>query len=165
MPNMGQAEFADQVRERRGRLAQNKLAVLSGVSKSTIERLETKRGDAPKIGRYQAIDLAAALGWDVDEALGVLGEDPLSDRERAELESAGTRRAKLDRLWPYLAPRQQHALVELIAAMVTEDAPETPPPTNRPPVGGRRGLELTPGVGEIPGLSGPRDKGSALDDL
>lgn len=157
MQTMGQAEFADQLKARRGRLAQSKLAILSGVSKSTIERLETKRGDAPKLGRYQAVDLAAALGWDINEALKVLGEDPLSDRERADLESETARRAKLDRLWPYLAPRQQHTLVELIAAMVTEDAPETPPPLEPPKRNvGHRGLKLKPGSGEIPD---PRDNG------
>jgi transcriptional regulator with XRE-family HTH domain len=155
---MGQAEFADELKEQRGRLSRAKLAILSGVSESTIERLETKRGDAPKLGRYQAIDLASALGWDINEALKILGEGPLSARERTELESEKARRVKLDRLWLDLTARQQHSLVEMVASMVVEDAPQTPAP------GGHRETRVTPGSGTVPKLPDPRDKGESGSD-
>jgi len=155
----GLEEFANQIKRRRGRLSQADLSVISGVSKRLIERLESKKGEAPKIGRYEAIDLSSAVNWPPDDALAVLRRGdpdnpkyrPLDEHDRAYLETGAPRR-RLDRIWPHLSRGQQRALVGLVAAMFAEHAPE---PDRDPRPTGHPGLRIEPR--EHPPLPGQRD--------
>lgn len=144
---MGLQEFANEIRERRGgRISQVQLAMLSGVSERTIERLEARGGDAPAIKRNTCIDLAAAVNWDPDDALALLGEKPMDKHERAYLETEAVHE-RLERLWRQLTPEQQQIAVAMIAAMVIAHAP---PPTKPRRARPSKGLKLARGAGTIP---------------
>lgn len=145
---MSLEDFAEQLRIRRGRLSQAKLAVLSGVSESTIYGLDTKRGDAPQTSRNNVMDLAIAVGWDPDEALALVGYPPMTVADWTYVQTTAVR-ARLDRLWLRLSTAQRRALVDLMAAMVVIDPP--PPLPIRTEM--LPGNEITPGAGEIPGQS------------
>ena len=149
MLDVGLEEFANQIKRRRGRMSQADLATLAGVSKSLIERLETKKADAPKTGRYEAIDLATAVGWNPDEALALLDYPPMDDHDREYL-AADAPRKRLDRIWPHLTRHQQHALVALVSAMFAEHSPISAPDPAHNHTMTRQGLRLSPGSGEVP---------------
>jgi transcriptional regulator with XRE-family HTH domain len=91
-------EFGQRVRaaRRAKRLSRQALEQLSGVKVITLERLEGTQPPTPK--RTTVIDLAQALGWDVDRTLGGLGHEPLTADERTELAKRNSPRAQLDRL-------------------------------------------------------------------
>jgi len=149
---------------RRGGLTQEEIAALAGVDPKTIERLDGvakrgKRGHRPS--RKHAMDLADAVGWDVNEALALLDYDPLTAIEREFLDTTGLR-ARLDTLWPRLTREQRRALVTLAATVVFKHAPSSTPdprPTGHP------GLQITPGAGEVPLPNQRNDNDGSHDDV
>lgn len=86
------------------------------MAERTIERLESTNPPHPK--RYTAIDLAYALGLDVDESLALLGYEPLSEAERNVLTPPVDPGKELDRLRASLTRQQIRALVYVAATMV-----------------------------------------------
>lgn len=154
---MSLEEFAKQLLIRKGRLSQADYAKLSGVGEKTIERLEklAKYGTPTShTGRRNAMDLAHAVGWDPDEALALLGHEPLTSYEREYLDTTAMQ-ARFDRLWPKLTREQRRAVTNLLATMVFEYAPTADP---RPSNAGssHHGLVIAPDA-EPPPLPGPRD--------
>lgn len=149
---MGVAAFADRLRRLRERaeLTQEQLAAKTGLSYQTIQSYET-RNNPTKPKRPNAIKIARALRWDIDEALGLLGYEPLDEDERAQPRDEQWDR--LDDLWPYLTEQQRFHLVNLIECMVVKPA--------QPPKGVvNRGIRLRPGSGEVPGQRGDNNDGS-----
>ncbi|MGH3826749.1 MAG: helix-turn-helix transcriptional regulator [Pseudonocardiaceae bacterium] len=152
---MGLAEFASLINDRRAlrRMSQEALAVEAGVSKSTVYRLGKAGYPAP--GRTTAMDLAHAVGVDLDGALALLGHEPLSDAERAVLSPPADPWPELESLRASLSEAQLWALVHTARAMVDRYAPvpadqvpsEVAGPAEGPPVQHWRG---TGGAGEIP---------------
>lgn len=119
---MAAEEFRRELRQRRKdrHWSQARLARESGVSTPMIAKYEAAKVTSP--GRHNVICLAQALGWDVDTALALVGEGPLSDDERA-LMPVRDRKAELDRLWVRLPARQQAAIADLVVALVEPQGP------------------------------------------
>lgn len=103
------------------RMSQEALAARAGVSKSTVFRLGKPGQSAPS--RTMAIDLAHAVGVDVDEALALLGYGPVSDAERALLSPAGDPWLELEALRSSLTVSRLWALVHVARSMVDPAAP------------------------------------------
>lgn len=95
----------------------------SGVSESSISNYEVgKEGRFQQPGRYTVIDLASAFGdWDIDEALALVGEEPLSEEERAKLVKPapgeeGVALGDLAPYWDLLDEEVRQALLTLAAS-------------------------------------------------
>lgn len=143
--------FGTELRQRRGRMSRSKLARLSGVSESQIGNLETQ-GATPT--RWTVIALAGSIpGWEVDDALRLVDEPPLTAGERAELAALTSPREQLDRLLDDLPASQVYGLLVLVRSVVNPQA--------LPQVDGdtkdnfeRRATQLqdvTPGSGDVLG--------------
>jgi len=118
MPWVSVEDFAAHVRSAREeqRLSRSDLARLSGVSASQIEKLEGRNPPDPK--RPTVIDLAHALGLDIDRWLATLGHEPLSETARERLPKRDDPWPDLVEMWPRLTPAQKQAIVGLIRSFV-----------------------------------------------
>jgi transcriptional regulator with XRE-family HTH domain len=104
------------------RMSQRALSDASGVAVATIQRLEGSDPPVPK--RDTAVDLALAVGTDVDAALALLGYEPLTEEEREKVAPPiPDLSAQLGQLWPKLTPRQQQIVVALCASMADPHGP------------------------------------------
>src|ERR1051326_9094168 len=126
LPIMGAEDFRADLRRRRSaqRLSRAALAQRSGVSAPTIEKIEMGKSHPE---RETVIDLTRALNCDIDEALGAVGYEPLTEEERAGLGRINSPLEQLDRMLRAAA---------VAGLRVPGDGPLDPQPTG--PTAGRR---------------------------
>lgn len=131
-------DFGAELRKRRKlrRWSQRMLSERSGVSASSIANYEVGRqGRFQQPGRDTVVDLVKPFGnWDIDEALAVVGEPPLTDEEREALlrpaqPKSGVSLADLARYWDDIPEQEREALLILAAAAA---ARESGPPMRDP---------------------------------
>lgn len=158
---MGAADFRAEVKRRRKaqRLARTALALRSGISAAAIEKIEMREPPVEP-ERETVIDLARALSWDVDEALGTVGYEPITEDERAQLGRINSPREQLDRLLDELPAAVVTGLLALVRSIlnpraVPQDIEDDSGSggTNNP--GGVNVQDVEPGSGDVLGVSHP----------
>ena len=121
LPIMGAEDFRADLRRRRSaqRLSRAALAQRSGVSAPTIEKIEMGKSHPE---RETVIDLTRALNCDIDEALGAVGYEPLTEEERAGLGRINSPREQLDRMLDELPPSQVYAFLVMARSILNPRA-------------------------------------------